>query len=325
MYVLTFNSHQPYVYELARISGLDLLVIDELPGRHQDKWDSAVRALPSNIQLLSLDAVLQAPPACDVLIAHNLTDLSAVQTIDLPKVLLIHSSLEGLLATQTTTSSRDDIHRILQTYIQLKQVMVTGVSTMKAASWGITDCPIIPFTTDTDFFQGYTGTIPKGLRVTTQLISKREVLNLDFFTNLINGFDVQLVGRNRGLDSVIPETPQDLLQLYQSHRFYIHTAAERMEDGYNMASLEAMATGMPIICNQHTSAPIVNGKSGFMSSNVTELQEKMRLLESNLDLARTLGEEARQYVVANHSFDQFEKKWVDVLELAIRRYEKDRT
>jgi glycosyltransferase involved in cell wall biosynthesis len=304
---------------------MDLLVIDDLPGRPQDKWDTSVRPLPPNARLLSLDAVLKTPPACDVLIAHNLTDLSAVRALELPKVLLIHSSLEGLLATQTTTYSRDDIHRVLQTYVQMKQVTVAGVSTMKAASWGITDCPIIPFTTDTSFFRGYTGTIPKGLRVASQLIAKREVLNLDFFTQLIDGFDVQLVGRNHGLETTIPETRQDLLQLYQSHRFYIHTAVEGMEDGYNMASLEAMATGMPVICNQHTSAPIVNGSNGFMSSDVLELQEKMRLLESDLALARTLGLKARQFVVRNHSFDQFEKKWMEILELAIKRYETERT
>ena len=324
MRVLTFNSHQPYVFELARISGLDLLVIDELPGRPQDKWDPAVRALPPNAQLVSLPAVLQTPPACDALIAHNLTDLSAVPTLEIPKVLLIHSSLEGLLATQSTTYSRDDIHRILQTYVQLKQVTVAAVSAMKAASWGITDCPIIPFTTDTDFFRGYTGTIPKGLRVANQLISKRAVLNLDFFTDLVDGFDIQLIGRNHGLDAIIPESRQDLLELYQSHRFYIHTATEGMEDGYNMASLEAMATGMPVVCNRHTSAPVVDGRSGFMSVDIAELQEKMRLLESNLDLARSLGQEARKYVVANHSFDQFEKKWGELLESAIRNYERDR-
>ena len=33
MRVLTVNSHQPYVYDMARISGIELLIIDRLLGR----------------------------------------------------------------------------------------------------------------------------------------------------------------------------------------------------------------------------------------------------------------------------------------------------
>jgi len=33
VHVLTVNSHQPYVYDMARISGIELLIIDCLPGR----------------------------------------------------------------------------------------------------------------------------------------------------------------------------------------------------------------------------------------------------------------------------------------------------
>ena len=47
----------------------------------------------------------------------------------------------------------------------------------------------------------------------------------------------------------------------------------------------------------------------------------MLMLEANLDLALRLGKEARRYVVENHSLEQFEKMWVEILELAVKRYE----
>ncbi|MFB0516456.1 MAG: hypothetical protein ACETWG_07620 [Candidatus Neomarinimicrobiota bacterium] len=325
MRVLTINSHQPYVYDLAKISGIELFIIDQLPGRPQDKWDQGTRPLPANAKLLRLEEALSQSQDYDVFLAHNLTDISITKTLAIPRVLLIHSSLDGLLATQTTTYSRNDIHRILQTYIRLKQVMLVSVSTMKAASWGITNCIIVPFAIDTDFFQGYYGEIPRGLRVANQLISKREVLNLDFFTNLIEGFDIRLVGNNPKLDSKPARSQDELLKFYQSYRYYIHTAREGFEDGYNLSSLEAMATGMPIVCNQHPSSPIVDSKNGFMSDDVGYLQAKMRMLEGNLDFAKALGVKARSYVVADHSLAQFERKWAEIFELAIKRFKNNNT
>lgn len=325
MRVLTVNSHQPYVYDMARISGIELFVIDRLPGRDMDKWDERVRPKPPNAHLLSLEEALSQHQSCDVFVGHNLTDLSTLKDLQLPTVLLIHSSLDRLLATQETNYSREDIHRILETYIRLKQVMVAAVSAMKASSWGITDCPIIPFYTDTDFLQGYQGSIPQGLRVANHLVEKGVALNLEFYTSLVEGFDVRLVGLNPRLNTQPAEGQEELRQLYQSYRYYIHTASEGLEDGYNLASLEAMATGMPVVCNQHPTAPIVDGKHGFISSDVTYLQEKMRVLEANRNLARTLGAEARRYVLANHSRSQFDRQWTETLELAVRRYEGGQT
>jgi glycosyltransferase involved in cell wall biosynthesis len=94
-----------------------------------------------------------------------------------------------------------------------------------------------------------------------------------------------------------------------------------MEDGYNMASLEAMATGMPVICNPHPTAPIIDGQNGFISEDIELLQKKMRLLETGRDLASKLGAAARRYVVTNHSLAMFVSKWGEIFDLAIKGFE----
>ena len=38
-----------------------------------------------------------------------------------------------------------------------------------------------------------------------------------------------------------------LRDLLRVHRFYIHTADPALEDGYNMATVEAMASGLPVL------------------------------------------------------------------------------
>lgn len=78
---------------------------------------------------------------------------------------------------------------------------------------------------------------------------------------------------------------------------------------------------MPVICNQRSTAPIIDGRNSFVSFDVGYLRQKKCLLEENRDLVLWLGKEARRYVVGNHSLKQFEKKWVEILELAAKRYE----
>jgi hypothetical protein len=318
--VLTINSHESYVYSLAQLGGIELDIIDRMPGRYTDRWDERIRPIPESARLITIDEALGQPERYDCFIGHNLTDISDTKELRIPSILVIHSSLDGLLATQTTSHSREEIHRILQKYMQVKNLTVVGVSRMKLNSWGVTDGLVIPRVIDTDFFQGWQGDDPRGLRVANQLVEKGRILALDFFTDLVRGFDIRLVGHNPQMGIKPARDQQELLACYQSHRYYIHTSSEGLEDGYNMASLEAMATGMPVVCNRHSTSPIIDGKNGFISDDIAYLQDKMHLLERDRELARQLGESTRQYVAANHTREQFDHLWGEVLETAGRRF-----
>ncbi|MCK4577967.1 MAG: glycosyltransferase family 4 protein [Candidatus Marinimicrobia bacterium] len=320
MRVLTINSHESYIYSLTAIDEIDVTIIDQMPGRYTEKWDDRVRPIPGNAQLITMEKALDQRLAYDIIIAHNLTDLNDTKKFDLPAVLIIHSSLDGLLAAQTATYTRADIRGIVQAYLSLKSIFPVSVSTMKAASWGIDDCPIIPFYIDTNFFTGYTGELSRGLRVANQMLEKAQVLNLAFFNRLVKGVEWDLVGHNPSMNR---KPAQDLAALrheYRTHRYYLHTAAEQFEDGYNTASLEAMATGMPVICNAHSSNVVTDGVTGFVSDDADYLRRQIKHLESDLDLAQRLGAKARKYVARNHSFELFRSMWLDVLESAVKSH-----
>ena len=80
-----------------------------------------------------------------------------------------------------------------------------------------------------------------------------------------------------------------LKKMLQIHRFYIHTADPRLEDGYNMASLEAMAAGMPVLGNRQPSSPVEHGISGFLSDDPDELRKYAGMLLEDRDLASLYG------------------------------------
>ena len=92
------------------------------------------------------------------------------------------------------------------------------------------------------------------------------------------------------MDRVHPADDWDhLKQIFSQHRFYIHTADPRLEDGCNMATLEAMAAGLPVLGNRHPTSPVEHGVSGWLSDDPVELRAyALRLLDDH-DLARRMG------------------------------------
>ncbi len=107
-----------------------------------------------------------------------------------------------------------------------------------------------------------------------------------------------------------------LKKMLQTHRFYIHTADPRLEDGYNMASIEAMAAGMPVLGNRHPSSPVEHAVSGFLSDDPDELRKYARMLLDDRDLAVRMGAEARKVVSEHFSAAKFKESFLQSIETA---------
>jgi hypothetical protein len=114
----------------------------------------------------------------------------------------------------------------------------------------------------------------------------------------------------------------DLKRMLSTHRFYVHTAHPDLEDGYNMASLEAMAAGLPIVGNRHPTSPVEHGVSGFLSDDPGELRQYALILLQNRDLARQMGEEARKVAAERFSMDRFAARFTRSIEIAKERWQR---
>jgi glycosyltransferase involved in cell wall biosynthesis len=117
----------------------------------------------------------------------------------------------------------------------------------------------------------------------------------EFHEQAFGGLPVTLVGHNPEMNGVkAAKNWMDLKDILSHHRFYIHTADPQFEDGYNMATLEAMAAGLPVLGNRHPTSLVVNGVNGFVSDNTAELRNHaIRLLEDR-ELAARLGVASRE-------------------------------
>jgi len=319
MRLLTFNAHEAYVYALSKI-GYKWDVIDPLPGRYTNGWDVNMRPVPENINLISIEQALTGSVEYSCAIAHSIDDLLLIKSLNIPKILVIHVSLKGYIAQENSRTTVEEMQQLLNTYLDKIGAVAVSVSELKQAAWGVFG-PVIPFFIDTDFFKGYRGENACGLRIANQISKKSLLLDWETHLKIAAGFPVKIAGFNPDMHGVQPTKNQhELLELYQNCRFYLHTAQNEFEDGYNTASLEAMAAGMPVVCNSHPSAPVINGVNGFISDNIDDLREGIKQLQADRELAEKLGKAGREFVMENHSLEKYRKAWEQAIELAVNFY-----
>ena len=78
---------------------------------------------------------------------------------------------------------------------------------------------------------------------------KRELASVNGMADLeaaVAGLPFTLVGLNPSIAGArLSRDWDDLRETFRAHRVYMHTTRAPFEDGYNLAMLEAMATGVP--------------------------------------------------------------------------------
>lgn len=317
--LLVFNCHEAWVYQLGLL-GYSLDIIIGLKGQYKQSWDEQIRPIPHNSHFISLPEALRSRNRYYCIIAHNITDLLDVKYREEPRLLVIHSTIEGRAIEEKTHVNPEAIQKKLHEYLKLIGGHAVSVSLIKGQSWNFTD-DIVVFGCDPDDYYPYTGEKACGLRICNFIDSRKQILLWDLHEKAFNGLPTQIVGHNPNMPGVTASGNwEQLKKILQAHRFYIHTADPRFEDGYNMACIEAMAAGMPVLSNIHPTSPIKHGVSGFLSNDPDELRKYAVLLLQDNELAAKMGREARQTVFDQFSTEKFKKAFLNSIETAHRKF-----
>jgi hypothetical protein len=319
--LLVFNCHEAWVHQLEGI-GYELDIVVGLPGRAVATWDERMRPVPVGARLLSLDEALANRSPYAVAVLHSVTDLLDAKALDCPKIIVLHNTLEGRVADQEAADDVRGLADTLKQFLAFSSVRAVAVSKLKAGSWGVAD-EILPFGVDPDAYLPHTGQLARGIRVSNQFNRRRNILLVDLHEHAFAGLPMTLVGHNSDIaDSGPARDWNHLKELLSTHRFYVHTADPKLEDGYNMASLEAMASGLPVLGNLHPSSPIVHGKSGFTSDDPAQLRRYAEQLLSDPELAARLGAEAQRTVSKRFHVRNFRAGFRVAIANAQKRYRK---
>jgi len=318
--LLVFNCHEAWVYQLAAL-GYELDIVVGLKGQYKSTWDDQMRPLPPNSRPISLSDALRSKTDYYCIIVHNISDLLDVKPRSEPRLMVIHSTLEGRALEEKSDVKPQEMKEMLHKYLELVGGHAVAVSMLKGNSWGFTD-DIVPFCADPADYLPYSGQDACGLRICSFLQNRKRILLWDFHEKAFEGLPIRIVGHNPGMPGVsAARNWGQLKELLQSHRFYIHTADPRLEDGCNMATVEAMAAGMPILGNKHPGSPVEHGVSGFLSDDADELRGFARMLLEDRDLATRMGQQARKTAIECFSPAAFKKSFLQSIETARRKRE----
>ncbi len=312
--ILTFNCHEAYVHLLGKL-GHSMDIIDGLPGRHTGRWDERARPVPDKARLVRLEEALGSA-RYDVAIAHNITDLLALRTLTLPKILVLHVNLEARVREEPGQHDLTGMRRQVTEYLSAISAVSVAVSETKARSWGQA-CAVIRPCADPEEYGGFEGTRPVALRVANHVLARQERFDWAAHLAITRGHASALVGDNPTIEGSGPASSwEELRARYREHRAYVHSAGRGLDDGYNLGVVEAMTTGMPIVSLAGSESPVVDGYSGYVSADVGYLNERLGALLADRDLALELGGRARSAALELFSVSRFVKAWHAAIELA---------
>jgi hypothetical protein len=317
--LLVFNCHEPWVYQLG-VLGFKLDIIIGLKGRYNENWDERMRPVPAHSRLITLQEALQSPRRYYCIITHNITDLLDIKSRPEPRLTVVHLPIEARLVEERSNIEPEKIKALLHRYLELIGGHGVAVSPLKGKSWGLTE-DIVTFGVEANY-PPYSGETACGLRISNFIEKRTHFLLWDFHKKAFDGIPVKIVGHNPGMPGVTASKSWcDLKKILQCHRFYIHTADPNLEDGYNMATLEAMAAGLAVLGNQHPTSPIKHGVSGFLSDDPTELRKYAQMLLEDRNLAKLMGCEAQKTVKEQFSMSKFKMAFLKSIETARRKWE----
>lgn len=319
--LLVFNCHEAWVYQLG-VLGYNLDIVIGLEGRNQSNWDERIRPIPHNSRLITLSQALQSSTSYYCIITNNMTDLLDVKLRPEPKITVIHLPIEARIVEEKSKIEPEKMKQVLHEYLELIGGHAVAVTMIKGKSWDFTEDIVLNSGNPEDYLL-YSGELACGLRIANCIGIRKKCLLWDFHEIAFDSIPVHIVGHNPGMPGVkVSESWDNLKEMLRTHRFYIHTADPKYEDGYNMATLEAMAAGMPVLGNRHPTSPVQHGISGFLSDDPHELQKHARILLEDRDLAVKMGRQAQKIVLDRFSITRFKEAFSKSIETARQKWAK---
>lgn len=307
--ILSFNWHEPYLCLLSKTSHFFKIIEPDVREGVIRKWSREMRPLPQNVSLINKEFALSQLDSgdFDFAICHNLKDLIFIKDFLLPKIMVFHNKLSTEIALGNNKIDREKY--LLSLKQILNNVTLVFISEAKQNDWGL-DGTIITPGIDMADYEGYSGSMAKVLRVGNMMRERDLMMGYSMQEKIIKDIPNTLLGQNPTVpEAQLSKNWADLKNYYKTYRMLLNTTLNPYEDGYNLAMLEAMATGMPVISFYNPTSPIVDGENGFISDDIPYLIEKTKFLLSNREAAKLVGEKGHQTVKEKFSLNEFTAKW----------------
>lgn len=163
----------------------------------------------------------------------------------------------------------------------------------------------------------YTGEIKKGIVVINGIVKRGRRLGLDVFKKVRKEIPLDIVGMGSEEVGGLGEINNRKLPAFISqYRFFFNPIRYT---SLGLSVCEAMMTGIPIagLATTEMSTTIKNNYSGFIDTNINTLIKKMDLLLSDWELAKKLGEGAKETANERFNIQRFTDEWLQTFQSVI--------
>lgn len=307
--ILTKNWHTGFLYNLSKI-GHNWFVLGD--------WQEGNRPLPPNFEIGGWEAARRNFSRFDAVIGHNIrSDLWKF----LPYCIRYRKPYFQVIHGRRARGgySRSHLRKLVKnlysnialgTLVRMGLVRLVFISPYARSDWPLPGT-VVKQGIPVDELGPYEGTEPTLLAVGNML--HREHFAFDELMQMRAQVPLKIVGDNPAISDVRASKNWDELRsFYCRCRAYLNFTRVP-EDGYNLALLEAMGSGMPVIALRHPSTPIRDGENGFLVDSLPEAVDRAKRLLADLELARRLGNCARETIMRQFSVERLRSHWDELL------------
>jgi spore maturation protein CgeB/ubiquinone/menaquinone biosynthesis C-methylase UbiE/Tfp pilus assembly protein PilF len=318
--ILTFNFHEPYLCLMARTGlPMDLGLYEQ--GILARTWQTSFRPKPANLHEIPEKTWRETlmSGGYDLVIAQN--EMNALDALAAPcaKLLVCHNRRTFLNST-VRANEGDPLRAFLVLLERLAEAFqFIFISESKRDDYRIPGRVILPGI-DVEEFGGYTGELARVLRVGNLMRIRNLMFDVPFQETACQGLPGRVIGINPDIADAEPAASYEaLLDAYRQHRCLLHVTRQEYEDGYNLAMLEAMACGMPVVSLGNRTSPLTDGVDGFVSYDAVTLHRRLRELLNDRDLALGIGARGRETVASKFPVTRFIEQWREAIFEAVEK------
>lgn len=314
MKILLFNWHEPYIEIFARTN--DEYFVAPPVANQNKQWHHNFRPLPSNCTEVSFGEISDLD--IDLVVCMSLKDREALRyfRITVPAVFVeLNMPSENFGTVGFKPAHIRTLNNIRASGV-FEHLSLAVISEKKRADWGALgqNAPVVVSGVDTDYFHGFVGNRATVLRVGNGMPQRDAMQGFSIGNDIVKDMSSILVGEDNGttLPSVIGPAPNvyGLRHCYRHHRVMLSCLSDDREDGYNLAMLEAMSTGMPIVAWENSSLPACQGV--IEVNTIKSAQSAIKMLLSDPAMAFDLGKTCREHAIKHFNISRCAKQWSEV-------------
>jgi Glycosyl transferases group 1 len=300
--VFTWHVHGSYLFSLAQSPHDFFLPVK--PGRpHGYGGRAGAWSWPANVHEVPAEQVARERFDCILFQdrAHYLVDqhrLFSPAQRTLPRIYLEHDP-----PLDHPTEQRH--------WVDDPDTLLVHVTPFNALMWncGATPTAVVEHGVVVPEDARYTGERLRGVTAVNNLRTRGRRCGLDLFQSVREQVPLDLVGMDaRSVGGLGEVSPPDLPAFLSAYRFYFNPSRYT---SLNLAVLEAMAVGLPVVglATTEMASSLRDGVTAHLDTRVSELTRRARELLLDPAGARAMGEAGRRLALTRFGIDRFASDW----------------